>query len=207
MPGSFIEVLEGSGMIVKLDRHVWEMACQLLQTWKMQGRDDMYLSVNISTRDFYFIDIYQTFTDLIKEYDIEPQKLKLEITETAVMMDLEKQLELIGKLRSAGFVVEMDDFGSGYSSLNMLKEICVDILKVDMAFLEQKGDEARGRKILKAVVEMAKELGMSVITEGVETEEQVEYLTQIGCDMFQGYYFARPMEVEMFEEKYMRNNE
>ncbi|MCI5874870.1 MAG: EAL domain-containing protein [Clostridiales bacterium] len=203
MPGSFIEVFERSGQIVKLDQCVWEMACRKLQEWKLRGRNDMYLSVNISTRDFYFIDVYQVFTELIEKYDIEPKNLKLEITETAVMMNLQEQLKLIAKLRAAGFVIEMDDFGSGYSSLNMLKEICVDILKVDMAFLEKTGDEERGRKILKMVIELSKGLGMPVITEGVETEEQLQYLTEIGCDMFQGYYFAKPMEVEAFEQKYM----
>lgn len=206
MPGSFIEILERSGQIVKLDRHVWELACKQLQIWKQRGRNDMYLSVNISPRNFYFIDVYQVFTELVAQYDIEPQRLKLEITETAVMMNLKEQLKLIEKLRNAGFVVEMDDFGSGYSSLNMLKDICVDILKVDMAFLEKTGDEERSRKILKMVIELSKGLGMPVITEGVETEEQVQYLTQIGCDMFQGYYFAKPMEVQAFEEKYMREN-
>lgn len=203
LPGSFIEVLERSGQIVKLDRCVWEMTCKKLQEWKQRGRSDMYLSVNISTRDFYFIDVYQTFMELVEKYDIEPRNLKLEITETAVMMNLQEQLKLIGKLRAAGFVVEMDDFGSGYSSLNMLKDICVDILKVDMAFLEKTGDEERGRKILKMVIELSKGLGMPVITEGVETKEQLQYLTQIGCDMFQGYYFAKPMEVETFEQRYM----
>lgn len=206
LPGSFIEILERSGQIVKLDRYVWELACRQLQMWKQRGRNDMYLSVNISPRDFYFIDVYQAFTELVEQYDIEPKNMKLEITETAVMMNLQEQLKLIGRLRDAGFVVEMDDFGSGYSSLNMLKDICVDILKVDMAFLEKTVDEERSRKILKMVIELSKGLGMPVITEGVETEEQVQYLTQIGCDMFQGYYFAKPMEVQAFEEKYMREN-
>lgn len=203
MPGSFIETLERTGQIVKLDCHVWKLACRQLQRWKQHGKDDMYLSVNISPRDFYFIDVYQEFTNLVEKYDIDAKNLKLEITETAVMMNLQEQLKLIAKLREAGFIVEMDDFGSGYSSLNMLKDICVDILKVDMAFLEKTEDEERGRTILKMVIELSKELGMPVITEGVETEEQVRYLTQIGCDMFQGYYFAKPMEVQAFEERYM----
>lgn len=207
MPGSFIPVLERSGQIVKLDYHVWELACRQLKRWKERGRTDIYLSVNISTRDFYYTDVYEAFMGLVKKYDIRPENLKLEITETAIMMNLEEQLRLIEKLRQAGFVVEMDDFGSGYSSLNMLKEICVDTLKVDMAFLERTGDEARSRKILQMVIELSKELGMTVITEGVETETQVQYLTQMGCDVFQGYYFAKPMEVQTFEQRYMEDEQ
>lgn len=204
MPGAFVEVFEKNGMIIKLDQHVWELACIQLKKWKEQGRDDLYLSVNISARDFYFLDVYRIFTELVQKYEIAPGNLKLEITETAVMMDLERQLELIEKLQNAGFVVEMDDFGSGYSSLNMLKNINVDVLKIDMAFLGKTRDEERGRKILKMVIELSRELGMPVITEGVETEEQVAYLTEIGCDMFQGFYFAKPMEVTEFEGRYMK---
>lgn len=204
MPGTFIEGLEKNGMIIKLDQHVWELACRQLRKWKEQGRGDLYLSVNISTRDFYFLDVYRVFTELVQKYEIDPGNLKLEITETAVMMDLERQLELIEKLRTVGFVVEMDDFGSGYSSLNMLKNISVDVLKIDMEFLGKTRDEERGRKILKMVIELSKELGMPVITEGVETEEQVAYLTEIGCDMFQGFYFARPMQITEFEGRYMK---
>jgi diguanylate cyclase (GGDEF)-like protein len=206
MPGEFIEALEKNGMIVKLDQHVWELACMQLRKWKQQGNTQMYLSVNISPRDFYFLDIYRVFTELVEKYEIEPRNLKLEITETAVIMNLERQIELIEKLRKSGFVIEMDDFGSGYSSLNMLKNIQVDILKIDMAFLGRTSDEERGRKILKMVIELSKELGMPVITEGVETKEQVDCLTEIGCEMFQGYYFAKPMPIAEFEEKYMQKD-
>ena len=119
------------------------------------------------------------------------------------MHDIPKQLKLIQKLRAAGFIVEMDDFGSGYSSLNMLKNICVDVLKIDMDFLRESEQEERSRTILKMIVALAKELGMPVITEGVETKEHVDFLTQIGCDVFQGYFFGRPMKIEDYEKKYM----
>ena len=120
-----------------------------------------------------------------------------------MMHDIPKQLKLIKKLRAAGFIVEMDDFGSGYSSLNMLKNICVDVLKIDMDFLRESEQEERSRTILKMIVALAKELGMPVITEGVETKEHVDFLTQIGCDVFQGYFFGRPMKIEDYEKKYM----
>lgn len=203
MPGEFIEIFEENGMIVKLDQYIWEQACIQLKKWKEQGREDMYISVNISPKDFYLTDIYKTLTGLIEKYEINPRNLKLEITETAMIMNLERQLELIENLRNAGFVVEMDDFGSGYSSLNMLKDIKVDVLKIDMAFLRHSDDEMRSRKILKTMVELSNELGMPAITEGVETEEQVQFLTEIGCELFQGYYFAKPMPISEFEKKYM----
>lgn len=204
MPGEFIPIFEKNGTIAKLDRYVWELACKQLRKWKEIGREDMYISVNISPKDFYFMDIYTTFTGLVKKYDIDPKNLKLEITETAIMMNLQRQLSLINKLREAGFIVEMDDFGSGYSSLNMLKDIKVDVLKLDMAFLRKSEDEERGRKILQMIIELSKQLEMPVITEGVETAEQVRFLTEMGCDMFQGYYFAKPMDVGTFEEQYMQ---
>lgn len=202
MPGDFIPIFEKNGLISEVDKHVWELACKQLQKWKSEGKKDLYISVNISPRDFYFLNIYQVFTDLVVKYDIPPKNLKLEITETAIAMDVKRQLELIERLRKYGFVVEMDDFGSGYSSLNMLKDIQVDILKIDMAFLRKSKDEERSKKILHMIIDLSKQLGMPVISEGVETKEQVDYLSDFGCDMFQGYYFAKPMDVASFEKLY-----
>lgn len=199
-PAEFIEVFEKNGMIVRLDQIVWRLACQQLKHWKEIGREDLYISVNISTKDFYFIDVYEQFSSLVQEFDISPQNLRIEITESAVIMDLERQVRLIQKLQQAGFLVEMDDFGSGYSSLNMLKDIMVDILKIDLGFLGQTAHMTRAKKILEMIVALSKELRMPVVVEGVETEEQVTYLKQIGCDVFQGYYFAKPMPIEDYEE-------
>lgn len=200
MPGDFIPVFEKNGLISEVDKFIWEVACKQLRKWKDEGRTDLYISVNISPRDFYLLNIHQIFTELVDKYDLDPQNIKLEITETAIVMDFKRQLELIERLRKTGFVVEMDDFGSGYSSLNMLKDIHVDVLKIDMAFLRKAKDEERSKKILQMIISLSKQLDMPVITEGVETAEQVAFLTEMGCDMFQGYYFARPMEVEKFEE-------
>ena len=202
LPGVFIEPFERNGMIVKLDLHVWELACRQLREWKDRGFADRYISVNISSKDFFFVDIYKEFTTLVERFGISPGNIKLEITETAVMTDLPKQLALIRKLREAGFIVEMDDFGSGYSSLNMLKDIQLDVLKIDMDFLRQSENEERSRTILKTVVALSRELGVPVITEGVETKDHVDFLTRIGCDIFQGFFFARPMKVADYEKKY-----
>ena len=140
---------------------------------------------------------------LIKEYDIEPGQIKLEITESAVMQDVNNQIKLIKRLQSEGFIVLMDDFGSGYSSLNTLKDIPVDILKMDMKFLEKSENVQRSRDIMQIIVEMSNKLGIPVIAEGVETKEQADFLLNIGCDIIQGYYYAKPMPVSEFEEKYL----
>lgn len=202
-PGDFIPVFEENGLICDVDRYIWEAACKQLQKWKQEGRENLYISVNISPKDFYFLNVYKEFLSLVDKYDIDPKNLKLEITETAVVMDLNRQLDLIGRLRQNGFIVEMDDFGSGYSSLNMLKDIHVDVLKIDMAFLKKAEDEERSKKILQMIIALSEQLDMPVITEGVESEEQVEFLKEMGCHIFQGYYFAKPMDVETFEKTYL----
>ena len=203
-PTEFIQVIEKINIISDVDLYVWECACKKLAEWKAMGRDDLAISVNISAKDFFTMDLYETFTELVKKYGISPSNLNLEITETAIIMDLEKQVRLLDRLREAGFVVEMDDFGSGYSSLNMLKDISVDVLKIDMAFLQKSRNDEKSRLILKRIIMLAKELGMKVITEGVETEEQMNFLASAGSDLFQGFCFSRPIPVVDFEEKYLK---
>ncbi|MDY3920825.1 MAG: EAL domain-containing protein [Hallerella porci] len=205
-PYEFISVFEKSGLIHKLDLFIWEEAAKKLAEWKKEGRDDLHISVNISTKDFQHLDLFATFTNLVRKYGISPQKLKLEITESSMMLDLEKQLLLIDKLQNFGFDIEIDDFGSGYSSLNMLKSIHANVLKLDMGFLRniKEVDALRAKDILKSTVNLAKVLKMTVITEGVETLDQVEFLTQAGSDYFQGYYFAKPISVGDFEEKFLK---
>jgi EAL domain-containing protein (putative c-di-GMP-specific phosphodiesterase class I) len=188
---------------VDIDMYVWELACKLLRRWKDEGRKNIYLSVNISTRDFECIDVYETLTRLVKKYDIDPEQLRVEITESTIMQNPEKQIELIGRLRLAKFYVEMDDFGSGYSSLGMLKDIYLDAIKLDMRFLSKGIDEERGRKVLDLTVRLIKELNMLVIAEGVESEEEEEYLRKIGCDVYQGFHFSKPIPIDKFEAAYM----
>lgn len=201
-PNEFIGIFERTGLISRLDMYVWELACIQLKEWQCLGRENYHISVNISPKDFFFTDIYEVFTGLVEKYGINPQKLRLEITETAIMSDTSNQLALIERLRGYGFAVEIDDFGSGYSSLNMLKDMNVDTLKIDMGFLRKTAHEERSKTILQMIISLSKQLGMEVLTEGVETKEQVDFLTEFGCDIFQGYYFAKPMPVSDFEEKY-----
>lgn len=203
-PIKFIEIFEQTGLISRLDSYMWELACIQLAKWKDEGRTGYYLSVNISQKDFYLLDVYSVITALVEKYEISPECLHLEITETAVMNNPAVQLKLIQRLREYGFIIEIDDFGSGYSSLNTLKDLTADVLKIDMGFLKHtENREERSKTILGMIVSLAKSLDMEVITEGVESKEQVDFLTGFGCDIFQGYYFAKPMPIGEFEEKYL----
>ncbi|MCF0143276.1 MAG: EAL domain-containing protein, partial [Parasporobacterium sp.] len=192
--------------IYKLDMYIWEQACKTVAAWEQMGIRDMSISVNISVKDFFYIDVVEVLKGLVDKYGISPSKINLEITESVFMTDSKTQIARINQLRSSGFKIEIDDFGSGYSSLNMLKELTADILKVDMNFLAITENEERSRSIVSAVISLAKKLDMQVITEGVELEEQVEYLAEAGCDMYQGYYFSKPMPLEDFEAKYVFMN-
>jgi diguanylate cyclase (GGDEF)-like protein len=202
-PGEFLPIFEKNYKIVDIDRYVWELACMQIKKWNDMGRNDLYLSVNISPRDFESIDVYETLLSLVDKYGIDPEQLRIEITETTIMQNPEKQIELIGRLRLAKFYVEMDDFGSGYSSLGMLKDIHLDAIKLDMRFFSKGVDDERGKKVLKMTINLIKELNMMAIAEGVETEDEMEYLKKIGCDVFQGFYFSRPVPVSDFERKYL----
>jgi len=202
-PGDFIQILEKTGHIHKLDVYIWEEAAKKLYEWKHRGVTNKHISVNISVNDFYYVDIYKIFTGLVRKYDIDPENLKLEITETVFMQDREFHLEMLKKLRKFGFKIEVDDFGSGYSSLNMLKDIKADVLKIDMGFLRETENHLRSRVILNSIISMSRELGMQVVSEGVERQEQIDFLKEMGCDFFQGYFFSKPIKVEEFESKYL----
>jgi len=201
-PGAFIDILEKTGCLYKLDTFVWELAARQLSMWKGTIYEDMYLSVNVSPKDFYYIDIYAAFTSLVSKYKIDPSKLKIEITETALMNEPERQLSIINRLHNVGFEFEIDDFGSGYSALSMLKDMPADVLKIDMEFLHETENKERSRTILDSIIQLAHELDMKVVTEGVERKNQLDFLIDMGCNIFQGYYFSKPIPVIDFEEKY-----
>lgn len=203
-PNKFIPTFETNGMILELDRYMWRQACELLRKWSDGPNKNAYLSVNISPRDFYYVDLYKEFTTLVKEFGIDPQLLRLEITETVFMNDIENKVLLLKRLREEGFIIEMDDFGSGYSSLNLLKNLPIDVLKIDMMFLGKNNDSIKANKILAGTIRMAKDIGLTVISEGVENKEEAEFLKNCGCDYMQGYYYAKPMSVKSFEEAYFK---
>lgn len=201
-PARFIDTLEKIGLIAHLDKNVWEQAAELLKNWQGTPNENLYLSINISTKDFYYLDVYKTLTEIVERYGINPKKLRLEITESVLMNDIDRLIEITKRLHKYGFLIEIDDFGKGYSSLSMLKDIDVDVLKIDMEFLRETEHEEKSRIILASIIEMSRRLGIEVITEGVETAAQKELLESIGCKLFQGYFFDKPMNVGDFEQKW-----
>lgn len=201
MPGAFIECFEDAGLIYRLDNYIWEEAAKQLKIWKDSGYN-YYISVNISAKDFYHIDVYQTFKNLVSKYGIDTDKLHIEITETALSEDKQAAHKTIERLNDEGFIIEIDDFGSGYSSFNFLKDVCADVIKIDRVFLKKSSHEERGEQILRSIISLSHDIGMDVITEGVENVDQLSMLAKMNCDWFQGYYFSKPITVGDFEEKY-----
>lgn len=198
-PFKFIPVFEKNGMIALVDKYIWRCACEILASWKDE-KANLFISVNISPKDFYFMDVYAEIMALIEEFKIEPSRLRIEITETVMMTEAESRMAILSKFRKSGFIVEMDDFGSGYSSLNQLKDMPLDVLKIDMKFLSKAEDNHRATTILRNVLRLSNDLGLFSLTEGVETEDQYKMLNEIGCHLFQGYFFAKPMSVADFEK-------
>lgn len=201
MPGAFIECFEDAGLIYRLDNYIWEEAAKQLKIWKDSGYN-YYISVNISAKNFYHIDVYQTFKNLVSKYGIDTDKLHIEITETALSEDKQAAHKTIERLHDEGFIIEIDDFGSGYSSFNFLKDVCADVIKIDRVFLKKSSHEERGEQILRSIISLSHDIGMDVITEGVENVDQLSMLAKMNCDWFQGYYFSKPITVGDFEEKY-----
>ena len=199
-PAEFIPTLEDAGLIFDLDRFVWDRVCQDLRRWNEQGKRRA-VSVNLSRRDIRpDRDIPGHFAGLVKTYGLSPSQLHIEITETAFAENPDLLISTTMKLREAGFEVEMDDFGSGYSSLHMLKEVPVDRIKLDLHFLTGTGDAQKGRVIISYIIQMVRSLGVRLIAEGVETAEQAQFLQSRGCTEIQGYYFCKPLPVELFEQ-------
>ena len=198
-PSEFIPLFEKNGFITKLDRYVWDTACALMREWEDKGIPPLSLSVNVSRADIFHADLAEVLLEIVNRHGLRPERLHLEITESAYAEALDRIVETTGRLRALGFAVEMDDFGSGYSSLNILSKLPVDILKLDMKFLQSEIKETANEGILQFIMSLARYMKLGVVAEGVETEEQFHFLQEIGCDCVQGYYFARPMPVNEFE--------
>lgn len=198
-PGEFIPVYERNGIIGRLDQYMWRHVCMLLRKWLDEGKNPNPISVNVSRVNIYNPQLVQIFKKLITEYQIPAELLNLELTESAFMEDQDLIMKTMSNLHQLGFKIMMDDFGSGYSSLNVLKDMEVDYLKVDMKFLQDQEFNGKGEKVLTSVIRMAKWLHLPSIVEGVETLEQVDFLKCIGCEYAQGYYYAKPMPVADYE--------
>lgn len=199
-PSEFVPLLERSKQITMVDSYVWKNVCRYIRKWKDKGVE-VPVSVNVSRVDIRDTRTCETLAEYVEEYGISPAVLRLEITESAYMNETEDLRMAVNAFEKAGFIVEMDDFGAGYSSLNILKELDIDILKLDMKLVSEiGGSNAKNDVIIRTVVEMARSLNIEVIAEGVETKAQAEFLKALGCVNMQGYYFGKPMCVKDFEK-------
>ena len=200
-PGRFVPMLEQAGQISRLDVFVWRSVVRMLARWEREGCNLVPISVNVSMVDIDQMDVADTLTGLLNEYDVDARLLQAEITESAVARNLSKVESTIRKLHADNIAVLMDDFGSAYSSLNMLKDINVDVIKLDMKFIDLNEDNAsKGLKIVESVVNMARKLRLLVIAEGAQTKQQVDQLLSVGCRYIQGYYFHEPLPVGRMEK-------
>ena len=199
-PAKFIPIFEKNGFITKLDDYMLNEICALQKRWKEEGRKLFPISVNISRAHFEKPDLAEHIRDIVKQYDIPFSCVEIELTESAFFDDKNLLIETVKRLREYGFVVSMDDFGSGFSSLNSLKDIPLDVIKLDAGFFNIANDEDnRSSFIIEDTIAMAKHLRMQTVAEGIETRQQVDFLCSLGCDLIQGYYFARPMPIDEFE--------
>ena len=199
-PGEFIPLFEENGLILKLDDYVWQEAAAQIRRWREKFGVELPVSVNLSRTDFYDAHLRERLLGIVAGAGISVRDFVLEVTESAYSQDVERMVALIGDLRGEGFQIEMDDFGSGYSSLNMLCMMPLDAIKIDMKFVRNIMDSKSGYRMVELVVEMARSLRVPAIVEGVEDEAQYRLMKQAGCDVVQGYYFSRPVDADAFEE-------
>ncbi len=200
-PGDFIPILEKNGFITELDLYVLEEVCRILREWINQGMEVVPVSVNFSRVDVDHHGIVEEIVRIVDKYNIDHSLIKIELTESAFNDNMENIIKMLNQLRSHGFIIMMDDFGSGYSNLNMFKDMPVDIVKIDMYFLRNIKNSEKGMIVLESVVQMAKRLGLKIVVEGVETQEQYDYIRKLHCEMIQGFYFAKPMPSEIFPDQ------
>ena len=201
MPGDFIPIFEKNGFILKLDEYVFESVCQYLADRIQKNLPVVSVSINISRLHFYQPDFIERYGKIKKKYHLPDGLLELEITENILLEDMKKVQEIITKLQNQGFICSVDDFGSGYSSLNSLKDLPFDIIKLDKLFLDNSYNAKRSQEIIKAIIDMAKHIDMKTVAEGVETNEQLDFLKTTDCDMIQGYIFSKPIPVHEFEKQ------
>lgn len=200
-PAKFIPLFERNGFILKLDEYIWEQTCIIMRKWMEQGIQLVPISVNVSRLHLHNPRFCKKIPELCQKYQISPEFLQLEITESAYIDCPQMLYGIMEQLQEQGFVFSMDDFGSGYSSLNSLKDIPVNIVKIDLKFLQKarRGDDI-GYKILRGTIRMILDMGLNLIVEGVETRDQVDFLLSAGCVYAQGYYYAKPMPKNEFEK-------
>lgn len=199
-PIEFIPLFEKNGFITRMDSYVWEKTAMYLSVWMEKGNDPVPVSVNVSREDLNDSELCSKLLAIVERYNIPIQVFRLEITESLFAGNTKQLVSVVEQLHNAGFLIEMDDFGSGYSSLNILKDVPVDILKLDMRFFSGEDNLGRGGMIINAVLRMSRWLNIPVIAEGVETKDQADFLLSIGCPTIQGYFYERPMPAAAFEK-------
>ena len=197
-PGKFIPLFEKNGLIQQLDHYVWREAAATIRSWKEQYGISVPVSVNVSRVDMYDPELINIFDGLRVEYGLEPHEYLLEITESAYTENSSQIISTVEGLRARGFLVEMDDFGTGYSSLSMISRLPIDALKLDMTFVRNAFNERKDIRMLELILEIAENMKVTTIAEGVETKEQMLKLKEMGCDVVQGYYFSKPVPPEEF---------
>lgn len=204
MPNVFIPLFEKYGLITILDNYVLEEVFSIMKSWNEKKYKLVPISVNESRQNLYDKNHLDTLIKYINQYNISPNMIELEMTETTVVNNVELAREAEKNVHKLGFRVSMDDFGTGYSSFSMLKNINIDILKMDKSFFDDILESKRGKIIIESIIDMSHKLNIKVVAEGIETKEQVEYLKSAGCDMIQGYIYEKPIPVIEFEEKYLK---
>ena len=197
-PGQFISLFEENGLIQKLDQFVWNEAAAQIKLWKDKYGIGIPVSVNVSRVDIFNAHLVGILESITRQNGLKNPDLLLEITESAYTDDSDQIIETVNTLRNIGFRIEMDDFGSGYSSLNMLTALPIDALKLDMKFIRYICEKPKSARLVGIMIDIARLLEVPVIAEGVETKEQMELLKKLGCDIIQGYYFSKPLPPEEF---------
>ena len=199
-PGEFIPLFEKEGYIYEVDKYIWEEACKVLKARKDKGKKELPISVNVARGDFYEEDLCEFLTGLIQNYELKPEQLHLEVIERAYVTDSDNIFRVLTELREKGFCIEMDDFGIGESSLSMLAEMPVNVLKLDRQFLVKGLDDKRHIEVIRCIINLAKVLDINIIAEGVETQEQADLLLSMGCTCAQGFFYAKPEPGGYFRE-------
>ncbi|MGM8215850.1 EAL domain-containing protein [Bacillaceae bacterium W0354] len=199
-PIDFLDVAEKTGFILELEKWVLTKAVQNIKLFEQDGFDDAFISVNISAQQFENKDFPRFLFDLFKEYSLNPEKLKLEITERFLIN--RDNIDVLFKLKELGLIISIDDFGTSYSSLQYLKDLPIDELKIDRSFIIDMEDDFNKQKIVEMIIMLAKQLGLNVIAEGVETEEQLDILKEMKCDCVQGFFFSKPIPMDDLKAKY-----
>lgn len=198
-PDSFIPLFEKNGFIIRLDEFIWEESCKLLRKWMDSGHSPLPLSVNVSRMHIYDTRFCEKLPRLVQKYNIPPHLLELELTESVFLDNADRLVETINELRRYGFLFSLDDFGAGYSSLNMLKSLPIETIKIDRGFLNEVVATDRGKTVIQHIISLAKALHMQIVAEGVENADQADFLLGVGCALAQGYYYSRPVPVPEFE--------